>query len=56
MLVAGPSASVGIEEKTLFIFICDIVVQVLCNGELSVELHVHAFVSEATLGGCFPSD
>lgn len=38
MLVAGPSASVWIEEKTLFIFIRDIVVQVLGNGKLSVEL------------------
>ena len=48
MLVAGPSASVGIEEKTLFIFIRDIVVQVLGNRKLSVELYVRVFISGAT--------
>ena len=56
MLVAGPSTSVRIEEKTLFVFICDIVVQVLSKCELSVELYVRAFVSDATLDVRFPSD
>lgn len=56
MLVAGPSASVGIEEKTLFVFICDVVIQVLSYGELPVELYVRAVVSGATLVIRFAND
>lgn len=56
MLVAGPSTSVRIEEKTLFIFIRDIVVQVLGNGKLSVELYVRASISGATLVVRFMED
>jgi hypothetical protein len=56
MLVAGPPASVRIEEKTLFIFVCDVVIQVLSNGELPVELYARTLVSGATLGIGFTTD
>ena len=56
MLVTGPSSSVRIEEKTLFIFVCDVVIQVLSNGELSMKLYARAFVSGAALDIGFAKD
>jgi hypothetical protein len=46
MFVTGPPAGVGIEEETLFIFVCDVVIQILSDGELPMELYVRASVSD----------
>lgn len=38
MLIARPGARVWVEEKTLFVFLADVVVHVLCYGELPMQL------------------
>ena len=40
MLVAGPDTGLGVEEQTLLVFLGDVVVHVLRNGELTVELYL----------------
>lgn len=56
MLVTGPSTSVRVEEKALFVFVCDVLIQILSNGELPVELCVPVFVSDAILDVGFTRD
>jgi hypothetical protein len=38
MLVACPTTSIGVEEKSLLILLGDIVMEVLSEGELTVKL------------------
>ena len=40
MLVAGPDTGLGVEEQTLLVFLGDVVVHVLRDGELTVELYL----------------
>jgi len=40
MLVAGPDTGLGVEKKTFLVFLGDVVVHVLRDGELTVELYL----------------
>lgn len=39
VLVTRPATGIWVEEESLFLFIRNVVVQILGNGELSVELN-----------------
>jgi hypothetical protein len=50
VLVARPPTSIGIEKKAFFVFVGNVVVQILRDRELSVELYSHVAVRRLSSG------
>ena len=48
VFVSRPETCVGVEQEALFVFLADVVVEILCKGELAVELEIRP-ISKCTI-------